>query len=47
MNFLHNLILIVITLTIFNLNVVFAQTQKSEVKDVENAKIVPVKNFQE
>ena len=47
MNFLHNFILIILTLAIFNLHPCFAQTQKSEVKDVENAKIIPVKNFQE
>lgn len=47
MNFLYNLILIILTVAIFNLNPVFAQTQKSEVKDIENAKMVPVKNFQE
>ncbi len=47
MNFLYNLILIILTVAIFNLNPVFAQTQKSEVKDIENAKLVPVKNFQE
>lgn len=47
MNFLYNLILIILTLSIFNLHPAFAQTQKNEVKDVQNAKIIPVKNFQE